>query len=245
MARMRSPNYPSISLSQAINFTDKIFSADRTNIIDKAVAAEHMGYTSLNGRTLKLLGALSQYGLLDKVGKGKVRVSTTAVSILHGADESEKRDAILSAATSPSLFKSIRENFDNPSDATITSFLMREGFTDAAVDPVLKSYSDTNAFLTSQGVSESHGNADKLDADSNPEDNKLDQENDNMGMHEPLENKPKMTPEVSFEKVALDFNFSSSGLAVKGSTNSPSELNAFIERLKALAALLPEDETED
>ena len=66
MTRMRSPNYPAIPLEQAIGLVDKIFRADRTNVIDMDVAAEHMGYSGVTGRTQKLLGSLSQYGLLEK-----------------------------------------------------------------------------------------------------------------------------------------------------------------------------------
>lgn len=244
MARMRSPNYPSIPLEQAVDLSAKIFKGDRVNVIDKDVAAEHMGYTSLNGRTLKLLGALSQYGLLDKVGKGKVRVSSTAVSILHGEDESEKSHAILTAASSPPLFKRIREEYDAPSDATITSFLMREGFTDAAVEPVLKSYKETIAFLAARGVSESHGNDDNDSSDSYPDEQEQDDEN--MLDQQPDSNahgKGATPPPPALKAVPLDFQFSTSGVALVGKTNSAADLKAFIEKLSALAALLP-DETE-
>lgn len=216
MARMRSPNYPSIPLPQAIDLIKKIFSRDRTNVIDKDVAAGHMDYTSLNGRTLKLLGALSQYDLLDKVGKGKVRVSATAVSILHGEPE-EKSQALLSAASSPPLFKRIRDNYDSPSDATITSFLMREGFTDAAVGPVLKSYSDTNAFLAANGVSKSHGNAEEEGSDSDLEDATQEEKydsvppdqtkdrGDGVGVRPPLPPKAPSSIPLNVTKPLFDF----------------------------------------
>ena len=37
----------------------------------------------------------------------------------------------------------------------------------------------------------------------------------------------------------LDFNLSTNGVAVIGGTNSASELRAFIQKLEAIAALLP------
>lgn len=40
----------------------------------------------------------------------------------------------------------------------------------------------------------------------------------------------------------LDFQLSTSGLSLTGKTRSAKELTAFIEKLKALATLLPEDE---
>lgn len=247
MTRMRSPNYPAIPLNQAIDFVDKIFRADRTNVIDKEVAAEHMGYTGLNGRTLKLLGALSSFGLLDKVGKGKVRVSKIAVSILHGIDDNEKHGALVAAAASPALFKRIRDTFDHPSDKTITSFLMKEGFTDAAVGPVLKSYNETNAFLAASGVSESYGKGDSDVAES-LSDEIDDEEDDDMEtaeLEKPEEKAGKSGGVTIFKSGPLDFNLSSSGLRITGSTNSSAQLKAFIEKLNALAVLLPDESSDD
>jgi hypothetical protein len=245
MTRMRSPNYPGIPLKQAIDLAEKIFKADRTNVIDKDVAAEHMGYSGLTGRTLKLMGALSQFGLLDKVGKGNVRVSKTAVSILYGTDDKERKEALAVAAGTPTLFRRIRDTFDNPSDKTITSFLMKEGFTDTAVGPVIKSYTETNSYLAQQGVTESHGGAAGADAESDPEDE--DQEDDDM--EQATEQPPAGTQKPGVKPGGvrfvsngpLDFNYSSSGLELLGRTNSASELNAFIAKLQLLATMLPDE----
>jgi hypothetical protein len=240
---MRSPNYPGIPLKHAIDLTDKIFRADRTNAIDREVAAEHMGYSGLTGRTLKLLGALSQFGLLDKVGKGKVRVSPTAVSILHGIDD-EKHQALLSAATSPVLFKRIRDAFDQPSEKTITSFLMKEGFTDVAVGPVLKSYSETNSFLAASGVTESYGKVLENEEES-PLDH-YDLEDDDMHVDEipPASATVKLGKPISlatYQEGPLDYNLSTTGLRLSGTTNSATELKSFIAKLTLLAGLLPDD----
>lgn len=248
MTRMRSPNYPAISLSQAIVLVDKIFRADRTNVIDKDVAAEHMGYSGLTGRTLKLLGALSQFGLLDKTVKGKVRVSKTAVSILHGTTDDERNQAILAAARSPVLFRRIAEAFDDPSEKTITSFLMKEGFTDRAVAPVLRSYRDTNAFLAANGVSESYGGSGEVDEES-PPDNDL-REDDEMDAGEIGEAGEREADKGKRGKVTfadtgpLDYNLSTGGLRLTGMTNSATELKEFIAKLTLLAGLLP-DESKD
>jgi hypothetical protein len=245
MARMRSPNYPAIPLKQAIGFAEKIFRADRTNVIDKEVAAEHMGYSGLTGRTLKLLAALSQYNLLDKAAKGKVRVSKTAVSILHGTDDKERKEALLNAARGPLLFRRIAETFDQPSEKTITSFLMKEGFTDTAVAPVLRSYSETNLFLAANRVSESYRTSPKDGEESTSEtDVEEDDEMDADEIEREVE-KPKRRKEATYEDGPLDFNFSTAGLRLTGMTSSPAELKAFIAKLTALAVLLPEDEDDE
>lgn len=254
MARIRSPNYPAVPLGQAIALTEKIFSSDRTNAIEKADAAKHMGYSGLTGRTLKLLGALSQYGLLEKVGKGQVRVSKTFVSIIHGLDDNEKSEALDKAGHAPALFQRIRAAFDDdPSERSITSYLMQHGFTDSAVAPVLKSYRETNAFLAEAGVSESYGQDTGNTADSFS-----DEDEDADEMTTITEEKPKTPPaktpprseqegldSLFWNKGPLDFNLSSAGLIVVGKTNSAQELNAFIEKLKALTILLPDTPKEE
>ncbi|QNO29033.1 hypothetical protein EEB18_008915 [Sphingopyxis sp. OPL5] len=245
MTRMRSPNYPAIPLGQAVDYVDKIFKSDRTNIIDKAVAAEHMGFSGLNGRTLKLLGALSQYGLLDKVGKGKVRVSKTAVSVLHGIDDAEKGAAISAAAASPGLFRRIRESFDAPSDKTITSFLMKEGFTDAAVGPVLKSYSETNAYLAANGVSESYGEAPADASDSNHEDDEVleDEDDDVIEVEDPPtgEGKAKQKPaprnEIALNSTKPIFDFET--VRIETVIDNPDDLAELIQRLEQIKSMLP------
>jgi hypothetical protein len=255
MAKMRIPNFPTVPLGPAIDLVAKIFREDRANAIDKEVAAKHMGYTGLTGRTLKLLGALSQYGLIEKVAKGQVRVSKNAVSILHWSDEDEKREAIAKAGTSPALFRRIRTTFqDEPSERTITSFLIKEGFTDSAIPAVLKSYRETNRFLAEAGVSESYGKGGQEEADSFSDDGDNEDADEMETIVETLAKPPHGGKSPSKEqgldslfwnKGPLDFNLSSAGLVVVGKTNSAKELNAFIDKLKALTVLLPNEPQED
>ena len=239
MTKMRSPNFPTIALGQAIDLVGKIFREDRQNAIDKEVAAKHMGYTGLTGRTLKLMGALSQYGLLDKVAKGQVRVSRNAVSILHWSDDEERRDAIAKAGTSPVLFRRIRDAFDDPSERTITSYLIKEGFTDSAIPAVLKSYRDTNRFLAEAGVSESYGRG----GDPLPDSFSDDEEDEGEMIQTPP---PPAMPKPAVQQQAappaqvdgpLKVNFDAKSVSLSGTTISPTELKEFLKVLSAIGDL--------
>jgi hypothetical protein len=234
MGKMRSPNFPAVALGQAIDLAGKIFREDRQNAIDKEVAAKHMGYTGLTGRTLKLMGALSQYGLIEKVGKGQIRVSKNAVSILHWSDEGEKREAIAKAGTSPSLFRRIRDSFDDPSERTITSFLIKEGFTDSAIPSVLRSYRETNRFLAEAGVSESYGKGAPSDADSSPD----FEEEDESVLEQSIRETPGARDEAPIvDKGKLRLTFDLRSVTVTGTTTSPAELKEFVGQLTALQEL--------
>lgn len=157
--RMRSPNYPSTSLREAIDIIGKIFSIERTNAIPREVAALAAGYSGISGRSAKVLADLAMYGLLERAGKSETRVSRRAVEILHPDSPGSKGDAIRDAAYEPELFQRVRERFPDglPSSAALKSYFLREGFTDAAINQAIRAYLETAEFVEQQNLSESYG----------------------------------------------------------------------------------------
>ncbi len=157
--RAKSPMYPNYSLRKAIGNAQTIFNADRRNPIDREVAVKHMGYTGLSGAADKAISTMMQYGLLEKCGKGEVRISQRAIDILHPDNESDRKRALAQAAFAPPLFKTLKARFtdDRFSEEALRSFLMREGFLERAVSPVVSAYSETTAFLAQEKAYESGG----------------------------------------------------------------------------------------
>lgn len=155
MSRVRSPNFPSLSLPQAIERIEAIYDREQTLPAMKETIAEHLGYSGMNGASLKVVSALGKYGLLEEVeGKG-FRVSKLAMAILHPADPQEKADALLEAASLPALFQKLNEQFDGqrPSETNLRSWLLRNGFAKSAVDSVIKAYGETMDLVSaSRGV---------------------------------------------------------------------------------------------
>lgn len=145
MSRMRSPSYPSVSLNQAIDIVSKIHRSCRSNVISRENAVHEMGYSGLTGRSMKVLSALLQFGLLEKAGSGDVKVTQRAVDILHGLDESDRNEATLEAAFAPQLFRDIHERFPDgiPSEAVIRSFLIQQDFVDVAIGPAITAFMET------------------------------------------------------------------------------------------------------
>lgn len=145
MARIRSPNYPALSLPAAIERIQTLRKAEGKNAMDREAAAKHLGFGSLNGASSTVLSALSKYGLLDRVGEGEVRVSELATRILFADDEQEKRAALMVAAFRPALFAEIREKWPDrpPSEESLRSFLMRNGFSEGGAGQVIQFYRET------------------------------------------------------------------------------------------------------
>lgn len=155
--RLRSPRYPSMSLEDAIEHGRTIFDKDRRHPIAREVAASHIGYKSLNGAADSALSSLMQYGILEKVAKGEVRVSQWAVDILHPDNPPQRIAAIQSAARNPALFQALDDRFRDaiPSNETLRSYLTRENFNDRAIGPVIAAYTKTRAFVTQEGANDS------------------------------------------------------------------------------------------
>jgi hypothetical protein len=145
MARVRSPNFPIISLPQAVERIESIYDQEQTVPADRETLANHLGYSGLNGASLKMISALGKYGLLEEMPNKQFRVSKLAMAILHPASAEEKRDALLEASRGPALFQKLTEQFEGqrPSETNLRSWLLRNGFARSAVDNVVKAYGET------------------------------------------------------------------------------------------------------
>jgi hypothetical protein len=154
MAKARSPGYPAIGLKEAIEKVRAIYGRDYQNRISRAVAAEHMGYASLNGKSLGVLSALIKYGLLE--GRGDdTRVSDLAVRIIaHEPGEPERASAICAAAARPELFGELDSRFKDgkASDQAIRSYLMTQKFIPAAADAAIRSYRETKLLAANESA---------------------------------------------------------------------------------------------
>jgi len=174
MSRTNSPPHPSMSLPKSIAAAGKIFAADRRNPVDREVAAKHIGYTGKSGASDKALAALSHFGLIEKVGKGSVRVSQLAMDILHPdpSDQQGKDRALVEAGMKPQIYKELRAQFpDHVSENTLRSYLVRVGFNDAALPAAMSAYFETLRFLEQSKAFESVGNGGQSEPESDPQDN--------------------------------------------------------------------------
>src|ERR1700761_4931323 len=131
MAKVRSPNYPNMSLGPALEAIRAAYKAENRNKMSRTVLAKHLGYNSLNGRALSKIGAVRAYGLIDGSGD-ELRVSDDAVQALNAPESSHDRKAALSRlAMKPSLFQDIRSEYPDrhPSEDNLRYWLTKQDFT--------------------------------------------------------------------------------------------------------------------
>jgi len=150
--RIRSPNYPAISLPDAIGRVTALYRAIHTHAAPREVVAKGMGYNTLNGASATTISALHKYGLLERVGD-EVKVSERALSILHPHTPQEKAEAIRAAAAEPALFAELAERFPGsmPNEDLLRNYLLRQGFAPAAVASVIAAYRDTSDMVAAEG----------------------------------------------------------------------------------------------
>ena len=121
--KIRSPNYPALSLGDAVGAAGKLWEAEKRTAVELRVAAAALGYGSLSGSARVTIAALRQYGFL--AGRGNVQLSNLAVDVLHGSEE-QRAAALRKAALNPSLFKQLAQSHLDASATALQSYLITE-----------------------------------------------------------------------------------------------------------------------
>src|SRR5687768_1051827 len=136
----RSPNYPAIPLGEALDAIGKLWNAEKRTPVDNETAVKHFGFKGLSGPARVMIGTLRQYGLIDKTGAGRFKVSELAVRALHGTPE-QKTEAIREAALNPMLFKELAEGYRDGTEAAITAYLVtKKGFVNSGARNAAKAF---------------------------------------------------------------------------------------------------------
>lgn len=163
----RSPKYPQVSLREAIERVGKVYRAERTHKVDKEAVAKDLGYGSLNGGSISLIGTLKTYGFLQEDKEG-VEVTGDAVTILRAPEgDPDRSEALLKAAFTPKVFAELRDAYGDdpaelPSDATMQYRLEKKGFLEKAAVEVIRTYRDNLEFVAAEAV-EYNGADDSID----------------------------------------------------------------------------------
>lgn len=164
MAKTRSPNYPTLGLADAIELARPVFRAENRNKMSRLVLAQHLGYTSLNGRALSRIGALRAYGIIEGAGDD-LRLTQDAISAMNApANSNDGRAAIKRLAFKPDLFTELRKDYPDtlPSVENLRFNLVQRRYTENAAGKAAENFlatmnlisgnmEDANADITGNG----------------------------------------------------------------------------------------------
>jgi hypothetical protein len=142
----RSPNYPFISLGEALGKLQTVYEQEKRSRTSYTVILKHLGYREerggVGGRTLS---ALIQYGLLDQQG-GECWVSDLGYQLLHFPESSpERENALRQAAQKPALFRELLAAYKDglPSDDTLRTYLLKKGFNPTKTSDFIQVFRET------------------------------------------------------------------------------------------------------
>lgn len=149
--RLRSPNYPALSLPEAIEKVNGLYRTLHNHGAPREMIAKALGYAGLNGASATAVSALHKYGLLERDGE-EIRVSERARRILTPLSDDERALAIREAAFMPPLFAELAEKFPGrvPNDDLLKNYLSRKGFAPGALSAVVLAYRETSEMVASQ-----------------------------------------------------------------------------------------------
>lgn len=144
MAKGRSPNYPQLTLEEAMEKVRLVFNEEHFHAASREVIAKDMGFQGLSGPSQSAIAALKHYGLLEAHGDG-LHVSDDAVSLLELPEGEERRQrALANCAARPALFKEMLAEFgaEPPSDANLRHWLLKRSFLSKGADEAIRIYKD-------------------------------------------------------------------------------------------------------
>src|SRR5258708_14276015 len=167
--RGRSPNYPQLTLSEAIEKVRMGFSVEHFHSTSREVIAKDIGYQGLNGASLTAIAAMRHYDLLQNEGDG-LRISDDAVSLFElPKDDLLRQRALVRVALAPPLFAELFREFGDllPSEATLRHWLIKRGFMSKAADEVIRIYRE-NFELADGAIQRYAGPDGKVEEESMP-----------------------------------------------------------------------------
>lgn len=154
MAGRRSPNYPAVSFPEAFEMAKAIYKKAQRHKTDKESLAKMLGYSGLNGKSLRLIGTLTSHGLLAGT-KEEIGITAEGETAIVDPESSEARqEALANCAYKPSIYAEVLEHFDYslPADELVRPFVLKKGFSHNAADSIVRNLHDTIEFLEGETV---------------------------------------------------------------------------------------------
>lgn len=146
--RQRSPNYPSISLRDAVERIQKLYQADGRAGSPMESAVRHFGFNRPHGTAMAVVSALKKYGLIEATS-GRVNLTQRAVDIVvYPEGNPKKTEAIKAAALTPEIYDQLYTRYfpsgKLPSELSLKAELEAElKFNPKAVGDFVRDFRDT------------------------------------------------------------------------------------------------------
>jgi len=149
--KLRSPKYPIMSLSIAIEKLKNLYDREKTASVNTDVAVKAWDYSGLSGPALQTISTLTQFGLIERAGTQRIKISQLGLDILLPKTPDDKLRAIQTASSEPVIFRELMNEYpkDLPSDDTLIATLVRRSapYTENSAKKVIKAFKETREML--------------------------------------------------------------------------------------------------
>ncbi len=151
-SRHRSPNYPAVSLAEAVERVSKLYATDRKAGAPLEIALKHMGFSGKHGKSMMVASALKKYGLVEDVGGRLIPTQRAVEIIVLPKDDGRRLEALREAALSPEINRELFDKYHDdgfPPDDTLTSELVAyRGFNPSVVNNFVRDFRATMDFAS-------------------------------------------------------------------------------------------------
>ena len=140
--------FPFIDLEKSIQRAQEVYEEEKQAPAMKSVLLKHWNYGEKSSGGIRTLAALVSFGLLEKVGRNRFRLTRDAVMILRGQGEGRVA-AIQSCALGPKAFRKVRDEHSSgiPSDTSLRqSLIVEHRVPDSTADLFVKNFKSTLRF---------------------------------------------------------------------------------------------------
>jgi hypothetical protein len=145
--KVRSPKYPIMGLASAIEKLRNLYDREKTASVNTDVAVKAWGYSGLSGPALQTISTLTQFGLIERAGKQKIKISELGLDILLPKTPDDKLRAIHTASSRPAIFRELMSEYlkDLPSEETLKAYLMRRSapYIEESAKKIIKAFKET------------------------------------------------------------------------------------------------------
>jgi hypothetical protein len=154
-----------MSLGEAVEAIKKIHAAEGRSKAPRLSIVKPLGYSSINGRSLSVLGALKAYGLLD--GRSdEMRISQEGFTLANApVDSAEYREALKTSFRAPAAFQQFTAEDDAASPDTLKWKLQKAGFQPESAERLVRVYRESrdlvNAAVDAYKPSRDQGQTDQ------------------------------------------------------------------------------------
>ncbi|MGP8049751.1 MAG: hypothetical protein ACLPYB_03995 [Desulfobaccales bacterium] len=152
--RMRSPNFPAVTLEKSLQQAQALLDKYSRNQIAWQVGRKTLGFTDRGSGGKQAIASLGYYGLIKVEGSGegkKIAISDLAFKILADKREvsPEREMAIYEAALNPPIYQKIIEHYPNglpANDALEWELVSTYKFNTESVRDFINAFRETLAF---------------------------------------------------------------------------------------------------